>query len=74
MKFEQLHYFLSQNVGGTKDITSPLSQICGGHVSPVPHKLGPWSKHTRKISKLSLLLVTARLLHHNRCLFLETWY
>ena len=23
MKFAQLHYFLSQNVGGTKDIMSP---------------------------------------------------
>jgi len=26
-----------------------------------------------KISKLSLLSVTAHLLHHNRCLFLWTW-
>jgi len=42
MKFAQLHYFLSQNVGGGKDIISPLSKSWGGHVLPVPsHKLGP---------------------------------
>jgi len=36
MKFAQLDYFLSQNIGGTKDIMSPLSKSLGGHVPPVP--------------------------------------
>jgi len=30
MQFAQLHYFSSQNVGGTKDIMSPLSKRWGG--------------------------------------------
>jgi len=42
MKFSQLHYFLSQNVWGTKDIMSPLSKSWEGHVPPVPLKLVPW--------------------------------
>jgi len=29
MKFAQIHYFLSQNVGGTKDIMSPPVQKLG---------------------------------------------
>jgi len=29
MKLAQLHYFLSQNVGGTKDIMFPLSKRWG---------------------------------------------
>ena len=38
MKFAQIHYryFLSQNIGGAKDIMSPLSKSWGGHVSLVP--------------------------------------
>jgi len=40
MKFVQLHTFLSQNIGGTKDIVSPMSKIWGD-ISPL--KLGPWS-------------------------------
>jgi len=35
MNFAQLHYFLSQNVGGTKDIMSPLSKSWGTS-PPVP--------------------------------------
>jgi len=35
MKFVQLHYFLSQTIGETKDILSHLSRIWGGL------KLGP---------------------------------
>jgi len=33
-KFAKLRYFLSQNIGGTKDIMSPL-------------KLGPWLRQQR---------------------------
>jgi len=33
MKLAQLHYLSSQNVGGTKDIMTPLSKSWGGHVS-----------------------------------------
>jgi len=36
MKFAQIHYFFSQNVGGTKDNMSPLSKSWGRHVPPVP--------------------------------------
>jgi len=42
MKFAQLHYFLSQNVGGDKRYYVPPVQKLGGRVSPAPHKLGPW--------------------------------
>jgi len=42
MKFAQLHYFLSQNVEGDKRYYVPPVQKLGGHVSPSPHKLGPW--------------------------------
>jgi len=38
MKFAQLHYFSSRNVGGTKNIMSPLPKV--GGTCP-PHKLGP---------------------------------
>jgi len=38
MKFAQLHYFLSQNVGGTKDIMSSLSKSLGDMSR---FKLGP---------------------------------
>jgi len=34
MKFVQLHYFLSQRIGVTKDIVSPIAQKLGGHVPP----------------------------------------
>jgi len=34
MKFAQLHYFSSQNVGLTKDIMSRPIQKLGGHVPP----------------------------------------
>jgi len=40
MKFAQLHYFLSQNVGGDKQYYVPLSKSWEGHVPP--HKLGPY--------------------------------
>jgi len=43
MKFLQLHYFLSQNIGGAKDIVCPPVQKLGGHVTPlkpVPGKGG----------------------------------
>jgi len=40
-KFAQLHYFLSQNVGGTKDIMYPLSLLGGTRCPRPPHKLGP---------------------------------
>jgi len=36
MKFAQLHYVLSQNVGGTKDIMSPPVQKLGGTCPPRP--------------------------------------
>ena len=29
-------------LGGPKDIMSPLSKRCRGHVTRPPHKLGPW--------------------------------
>jgi len=35
VKFAQLHYFLSQNVGGPKDIVPHCPKV-GGHVLPVP--------------------------------------
>ena len=35
MKFAQIHYFLSQNDGGTKDTMSPPVQKLGGHVPPI---------------------------------------
>jgi len=42
IKFAQLHYFLSQNVGGTKDIMPPCPKV-GGTCPPVPpFKIGPW--------------------------------
>jgi len=42
MTFTQLHYMLSQNCVGTKDIMSPPVQTFWGHMSPrLPHKLGP---------------------------------
>jgi len=41
MKFVQIHCFLSQNIGGTKDIVSPMSKSCGVRVPLVPLKLGP---------------------------------
>jgi len=34
MKFAQLHYFLPQNVGGTKDIMSHPVQKFGGTCGP----------------------------------------
>jgi len=34
MEFAQLHYVLAQNIGGNKDIMSPLSKSLGGHVPP----------------------------------------
>ena len=36
MEFAQFHYFLSQNVGGTKDILSLLSKSWGRTCPPVP--------------------------------------
>jgi len=36
MKFAQLHYFLSQNVGGDKRYYVPPVQKLGEHVPPVP--------------------------------------
>ena len=48
MKFAQLHYFLSQNIGGNKKILCPP---CRGEMSPPsPHKLGPWLYDTILIS------------------------
>ena len=47
MKFTQLHYFLSQNVGGTKDIMSPLSKCWGDMSPPSPLKLGPCMVETK---------------------------
>ena len=41
MKLAQLHYFSSQNVGGTNDIMFPAVQTLRGHVPPYPLKLGP---------------------------------
>jgi len=41
MKFAQLHYFLSQNIGGTKDIMPPPFKSWRGHFPPSLHKLGP---------------------------------
>jgi len=41
MKFVQLHYFLSQNIGGAKDIVSLLSKSWGDMYPPSPLKLGP---------------------------------
>jgi len=45
MKFAQIHYSLSQNVGGSKDIMSPPVQKLWGRCPPFPHKLGPWARH-----------------------------
>jgi len=45
MKFAQLHYFLSQNIGGTKDIMSPSVQKLGGHVSRSPINSVPGQGH-----------------------------
>jgi len=42
MKFAQLHYFLSQNVGGGKRHYVPPCPNVGGHVPPSSLKLGPW--------------------------------
>jgi len=39
MKFAQLHYFLSQNIGRDKRYYVPLSKSWGGHVRPAPHTL-----------------------------------
>jgi len=36
MKFAQLHYFLSQNIGRDKIYYVPLSKSWGGHVRPRP--------------------------------------
>jgi len=37
MTFAQLHYFLSQNIGGgQKILCPPLFKSWGGHVPPVP--------------------------------------
>jgi len=36
MKFAQLHSFLSQNIGGTKDIMSPSVQKFGRTQNAVP--------------------------------------
>jgi len=36
MKFAQLHYFLSQNIGGEKDIMSPTVQKLRGTYPPLP--------------------------------------
>jgi len=41
IKLVQLHYFLSKNVGGAKDIMSPLSKRWGNMSPSFPHKLGP---------------------------------
>ena len=41
MKFAQLHYFLPQNIGGTKYIMSPLSKSWEDMSPPSPHTLGP---------------------------------
>ena len=62
MKFAQIQYFLSQNVGRTKDIMSPLFQKLGGHVPPFPHKLGPWIQCRQQVSEIyfaTTALVTA---------------
>jgi len=40
MKFVQLHYFLSQNIGG-EDILSPVHKLWGTYPSD-PLQLGPW--------------------------------
>jgi len=40
-KFVQLHYFLSQTIGGTKDIVFPLSKRLGDRSPSSPLKLGP---------------------------------
>jgi len=47
MKFVQLHYFLSQNVGMDKRYYVPPAQKLGGTCPP--HKLGPWLGPTRKL-------------------------
>jgi len=41
MKFAQLHYVSSQNVGGTKDIMSPLSKSWGDMPPRPPNNLEP---------------------------------
>jgi len=40
MKFAQLHYFLSQNIGGDKRYYVPPCPKVEGTCPP--HKLGPW--------------------------------
>jgi len=42
MSIFQLHYFLSQNIGGTKGIVCPPVQKLGEISSRSPLKLGPW--------------------------------
>ena len=48
MKFAQLHYFSSQNVGGTKDIMSLPVQKLGGTCPP--DKRGPWLQTSEFLS------------------------
>jgi len=40
VKFAQVRYFLSQNIGATKDIVSPLVPTFGAYVTPSHMKLG----------------------------------
>ena len=80
MKFAQIQYFLSQNVGGDKRCyVPPLSKSCGGHVPPINsvparlyHCAGPlWSRHFASVLRVLTTPVRRTL---RRFQFLQRWY
>jgi len=65
MKFAQLQYLSSQNVGGDKRYYVPPVQKLGGHV---PHKLGPW---LHALTQSDCFYSSLFFKHYNRSLLCE---
>jgi len=64
MKFAQLHYFSSQNVGGDKIYYAPLSKSWGRHVPPVPPINSVPAGASTCLPQLHVILLSVRVYFH----------